>query len=725
MGTFGCLFFLDVSGNLLFLPFLHADDDCGENVACRLTCQLAFLSFPHFFSMSAADRLAPANYRLAAWAFLLACIAGCYWPGLHGMFVFDDDANILKNPALALNSLTFTGLWEAAWSSHAGPMGRPVAMFSFALNYIAADGHAVAFQFKLVNLVIHLLNTLLVGWLAQRLCEVYVERRVAFTVPSPRGGGEELLPWMGFITAALWGLHPMNLTGVLFVVQRMTSLSSLFGLAALAVYAQYRGRTWQTPGMKRPVLWGLSTAVAVAALYALSVLSKESGLLFAPLLFWVELCVYRFRFAGEPVRIGPVLLRNLALGAVGLTLLYVAVFKIPDMVVPEAFANRNFTMPERALTEGRVLLFYLRMLVAPRNDELGLYHDDFPLSHSLWSPPGTALALVFLVSITLLVSGLRRRVPELAFGWGWFLIAHALESTIFSLELVYEHRNYFALVGLLLLVPLQLGKIGALRSRWLAVGIVTAYAALLGFITFARSEQWSNPVDWAALEATNHPQSPRTNYELARVYMFAMAQANDQHYGDLADEALVQAMQAPGADALPAISRVHLAYIRGRIPDQSMIEDAQRTLAKPPFYNSTIAGLVALTDCQTSNVCKFPEETLHGIYDAALDNPAISNYARGEVLKVMANYWIGHRGDLLQGMNLIDQSLRINDAAPGRIMYAQAFRLGGQYTQALEQLDLAVNLDKERAYGQAIAKERAIINFMRQAQQPVPAPNKP
>ena len=659
------------------------------------------------------------SHRLVVYALLLALIAGCYWPGLHGMFVFDDDANILKNKALALHSPTLTGLWEAAMSGVSGPLGRPISVLSFALNYAFAGGQAIAFQFKLVNLAIHLLNTLLVGWLAQRLCEVYVARRETPTLPSQKRGGEEILPWMGFITAALWGLHPLNLTGVLYVVQRMTSLSALFGLAALAVYAQYRGRTWQTTTMKRPVLWGIVTAVAVAVLYALSVLSKESGLLFAPLLFWVELCVYRFHFAGKPLRMGLVLLRNLALGAAGLALLYVAVFKIPGMVAPAGFANRDFTLHERALTEGRVVFFYLRMLVAPRNDELGLYHDDFTLSHALWEPPSTALALAFLAGITLLAWVLRKRTPELAFGWGWFLIAHVLESTVFPLELMHEHRNYFALVGLLLLVPLHLGKIGAPGSRRLAMGIVAVYAALFGFITFARSEQWSNPVDWAALEVANHPQSPRATYELARIYMFIMAETNDQHYGDLADEALVRAMHAPGVSALPAASRVHLAYIRGRTPDPAWIEDAQRAFAKPPFYNSNVGALVALTNCQIEKVCKFPEEALLDIYDAAMSNPAIGNYARGEVLKVMANYWIAHRGNLTHGIYLIDQSLKISNAAPGRIMLAQAFRLGGQYAQALEQLDLATKLDKERAYGQAIAKERAIIeDLIRQAQQP-------
>jgi hypothetical protein len=272
-------------------------------------------------------------------------------------------------------------------------------------------------------------------------------------------------------------------------------------------------------------------------------------------------------------------------------------------------------------------------------------------------------------------------------------------------------------------VPLPLGKIDAPRSQRLAVGIVVAYVALLGFVTFARSEQWSNPVDWAALEAVNHPQSARTNYELARIYMYALATTHEARYGEQADDALVRAMHAPATDALPAATRIQLAYVRGLTPDPAWIEDARRAFAKPPFYNSNASALLALTDCQTNKICKLPEDALLGLYDTALQNPTIGKYARAEVLKIMVNYWIGHRGDLARGMDLMDQSLKINNATPGRIMYAQAFRLGGQYANALKQLDLAVKLDKERAYGQAIAKERAIIeDLMRQTQQPAQPP---
>ena len=49
----------------------------------------------------------------------------------------------------------------------------------------------------------------------------------------------------------------------------------------------------------------------------------------------------------------------------------------------------------------------------------------------------------------------------LAFGIAWFLVGHSIESTVFSLELYFEHRNYFPGVGLFLLA----GVLFALVAR--------------------------------------------------------------------------------------------------------------------------------------------------------------------------------------------------------------------------------------------------------------------
>ena len=75
-----------------------------------------------------------------------------YYPGLYGPFIFDDLTNITNNSLLRLNELTFSSLYEASKAGFAGPLKRPVAISTFALNYYVAGGYD-AFHFKVTNKV--------------------------------------------------------------------------------------------------------------------------------------------------------------------------------------------------------------------------------------------------------------------------------------------------------------------------------------------------------------------------------------------------------------------------------------------------------------------------------------------------------------------------------------------------------------------------------------------
>src|SRR5690606_9993023 len=98
--------------------------------------------------------------------------------------------------------------------------------------------------------------------------------------------------------ALLWGLHPLNLTSVLYVVQRMVSLSTLFGFMAIYSY----GRLRMLPNHAGTLgiilrLW------VIVLLIAASALSKESGLLFIPLIILLEFFIYRGRYQGQSLHL--------------------------------------------------------------------------------------------------------------------------------------------------------------------------------------------------------------------------------------------------------------------------------------------------------------------------------------------------------------------------------------------------------------------------------------
>ncbi|MDN8612096.1 tetratricopeptide repeat protein [Variovorax ginsengisoli] len=635
------------------------------------------------------------------WVVLLAVTFACYAPGLHGGFVFDDDVNILGNDRLRISSLNWRELWAAAWSGDAGPLGRPVALLTFALNLYFGGGGPYAF--KLVNVLIHLANVLLIGATAQALYDAFVQRRWPKTTTST------IDKWAGWMVAALWALHPINLTSVLYVVQRMTSLSALFGLVGLLIFVRFRAMTWQRQDVSHPVWKAVLAGFSIAVLVLLSALTKESGLLFAPLLLWIEYSIFGFMYRGRPLHLLSFDLQRFTTMLVCVGAIYIAVFKLPAMLGPGAFNNRDFTLTERALTESRVLFYYLRMVVLPRNAELSLYHDDFEVSSSLWSPVSTALSVAGLAVICISAWLFRRKAPELWFALGWFLIAHAMESTIFPLELVHEHRNYFATFGLFLLVPLYLRRITKPEVRRLCVALFCAYLALLCFVTGVRALQWSNHVDWAALEAANHPASPRATYELARVYMALLDSTGEARFGELADEALLQAANGYLPGVLPYLARIHLAYFRNLDPAPSVFEKAKYAFEHWPYRNINTAALRSFVTCQIDGKCRLPDAQALELLEAALRNPRISNRDRGEVNKLLAQYYINKYNDLPKGTLLIHKAIDADDSAASRLMYAQALAMQGQFGDALGQLDEAEKLDRKHVHGRQIDEERKSI----------------
>ena len=151
-----------------------------------------------------------------------------YWPGLSGGFFFDDSVNILEQAGVQLKSISTESLLRVWESGIAGPLGRPVSMLSFAANYYFSEFDP--FWFKLTNLLIHYVNGVLVYFLALLMLRAAV----------PSGNALIGVRLVALVVAALWAFNPIQLTSVLYVVQRMTSLSSMFVLMALILHVWAR-----------------------------------------------------------------------------------------------------------------------------------------------------------------------------------------------------------------------------------------------------------------------------------------------------------------------------------------------------------------------------------------------------------------------------------------------------------------------------------------------------
>lgn len=622
-----------------------------------------------------------------------------YQKGLYGDYVFDDGVNILENQKLAITSLDIIYL-QAAWGSgDAGPLGRPITMLSFALNHYFTGFDP--FYFKLTNLFIHLINGLLVFIISLKLFQWLSHQYQKISLQSAA--------YLACLVSLIWLIHPLNLTSVLYVVQRMTSLSALFGLLALAIYCVWRTRT----------ITGLNTIIAscgVALSLLASMLSKESGILFIPLIYWVELIVFQAKnLQFQPIYFKKIKSIHMLWGGViaaGLIFLYL----LPPYLNPANFARRDFSLLERLLTESRVIFYYLKMTFYPLLSDLSLYHDDFIISKSITQPTTTLYSLAGLLGISLACLALVKKHPMLLFAWGWYVISQLLESTFISLELIHEHRNYFGIIGFIVTTVYYIAQINNKKIQPFIYMLSAIYISNLAWTTWQRSEIWSNLVDHAAYEAAMHPQSDRANYQLARIYMNLMQkEQNSQqkiHYAQLAQDALNQAKNS----YIPAngawFAELHLAYYLGNPVSQQTINELIWRLEYNPFQNNNVSFLSAFANCQINGFCKVPHEQAVLIIAAGLNNQGIDNLLKSEIYKLLTQYFVGVISDFEKGEEFMQQAITLNDDVNGRLLFSQVYRLQGKLVEAKAQLQRAKKIDTSRIWAKEIAIEQRNIDNM-------------
>jgi hypothetical protein len=430
---------------------------------------------------------------------VLALTALVYAPGYNGPFLFDDVPN-LRPLADWLDGTT--GWQEALLGNNSGPFGRPLSMLSFVVNALLFG--MSPFWFKLVNLAIHLTC----GGLVYALMSGLLHRDIRL---------HNRAPFIALGISALWLLHPMQVSTVLYVVQRMAQLSALFVLLALLAY--FHGRLALEQNQQRRGCFLLFLAMPLATLAAL--LCKENGAL-APLLCAVlELGYFRHTVHFPRPRCVSlfflIVLLLPALAAVSLLTLS------PESLL-SGYEGRTFTLAERLLSQPRVMMGYIGALLLPSGPALGLYADDFAVSQSVMQPTSTLFAMLGLAALIAIALALRKRAPVVFTGIGFYFAGHVMESTIFPLEMYFEHRNYLpsagfflALIGAGVLLGSYLPKQATDSSRRLVLGGALATFALLSIATAARAWVWQSWTTIVEQGVKQHPDSVRAQLDAANI----------------------------------------------------------------------------------------------------------------------------------------------------------------------------------------------------------------
>lgn len=455
---------------------------------------------------------------------VLGLTFGIYWIGLNGPFLFDDAQNLAPINAWLQGRLG----WESVvFDNSSGLFGRSVAMASFVAN-AALFGDSV-WGFKFVNLVFHVFNGVAVYALLNG-----INRQIA----TDRGRAREFLP---LLAASVWLVHPLLVSTVLYVVQRMAILSTTFSLLAMLAY--FQGRVALDAGRHRRG-WSLLAMVPIATLAA--TLSKENGVLAPALCGVIEWLVFQTRQGKKR--------SYWSRGWICISLVLPAILAITLTVTQNryivgGYANRPFSLVERLLTQPRVLWDYVGSILLPYGPKLGLFHDDYLISTAVLQPASTLVAILAWLAVVAIAWHLRRIIPGFAFGVAFFLVGHALESTVFPLLIYFEHRNYLPAVGAIWAVLSSASFVAArLRPRMhhasaILAGGSTILVLTLALATWARAGIWSSLPTLLAQDLAHHPNSP-----WLRIAAAGWALEQRPPRSDLAREHLGHLLESPDRD---------------------------------------------------------------------------------------------------------------------------------------------------------------------------------
>ncbi len=534
-----------------------------------------------------------------------------YHAAFTGSFSFDDGPN-LNGLAHVVDSTTAVLF---ALSGEAGPLGRPIALATFVVSANSWPSNPEDFYYT--NTLIHLLNGLLVMWLVLRIL---------------RSGSLQIRAgeWLALLVATAWLIHPLLASTSLMIVQRMTSLSSMFMLSGLILYVIGRGSIWSRPRFAACLM-----SAGIAGGTVLAVLTKESGVLLPLYGLVLEECLLARSSGQAPRWVGAWKLVFFLLPTLAIVVFLAVSF--PGIVA--SYGPRDFDLFQRLMTQPRVLGGYLTLLVFPRRDALSPFHDDYVVSQTLWNPLETIVWLVVWVGLAIGAVACRKKAPVVAFAVLWFLAGHFLESGILSLEMYFEHRNYLAAIGPVFAICYGAWSVPK-RFRVAAFLGLGAYIALLGFVLRETTRVWGQPMVAAQLWYRAHPSSERAAQFLSQQYA-----AN----GDMeaASRIVFETYKRSTSNTGLGLQVLQFSCLRGSRGDfEKLSKLVIPRLSSGKLSYAAFNALDKLIDMRIDGTCQWLAlEELHAILDDLAANPRIlaSQPAQSALHQMKARLFIAQK----------------------------------------------------------------------------------
>ncbi len=444
---------------------------------------------------------------------------------LHAPFQFDDQANIVDNTAIRSFEVFRDPLKIKELDSPVNAKvlfgTRYVGFLTFALNY-RLHGLDV-FGYHVVNIAIHIINALLVYWLIRLSFRTPFFKGSIFDADAAPAANKNLVGIIALFSSLLFVAHPLQTQAVTYIVQRLTSLATLFFLLSLTLYI--RARLSESVA----ACYGIYCASIVSA--SLAMLTKEISITLPVIIGLYEFMFFKGKMGKRFLFLLPAFLTVLIIPFAMITVNSA----IADLDTATAFriaGSKSISQWEYLLTQFRVIVTYIRLMFPPVVQNLDY---DYPIYRSFFDME-IVLSVLFLLSLFGFGIYLLRRSSRLnmrnnhilrlsAFGIFWFFITLSVESSIIPIhDVIFEHRVYLPSVGFFtaivaLIISARiflLNKLVILKKA--LVPVLAVIVLILSGAAYVRNTIWQDEIKLWEDVVKKSPNKARVHYNLGVIY---------------------------------------------------------------------------------------------------------------------------------------------------------------------------------------------------------------
>ena len=391
---------------------------------------------------------------------ILLIVFGAFLPVLKNGFVnWDDDNYVVNNTSIT--SVSVPNLKSIFGSFFVGHY-MPLTILSYLLNYQFFKLNP--FGYHLTNLILHLLNCLLVFYLIYLL-----SRNIG----------------VSFITAILFGIHPLHVESVAWVSERKDVLYSFFYLLSAITYLYYLTREHKS----RYYLISLF-------LFLCSLLSKSMAVTLPLLLLLMDYYLKR-----KPNR-GAILdkIPYFCLSAISCIIVLFGLILSTGGIRQEAHSSLFSILSVASYG----IVFYLGKLFLPVK-----LSCLYPYYNFEYNP--TYLYSIIAVILLLLIMALSvKYTRKLLFGAAFFLITllPALQFIPASTIIVADRYAYIPSIGVFFILSTLIYWLYSKKLKILALVLAAFIIVSLSFLTYNRCKVWKDGISLWSDALENYSDSP-------------------------------------------------------------------------------------------------------------------------------------------------------------------------------------------------------------------------